>query len=89
MRDIPDGWKSGGGLPGVVGSAFDGRWELQQNQDWWGLSLHESDWVCSGCLMVMHEEPPHLLVLRYGDPDAGVGVEFDDRSMTSVGWSIG
>ena len=77
MRDIPVGWKSGAIKLGATGEGFDGRWKLERHQRWWGVTLSDSAWGCSGCLMVMQDEPPHGLFLGYGDPDAGVGVEFE------------
>jgi hypothetical protein len=80
MQDIPNGWRSGANGPGAAGETFEGLWRLDKHQDWWGLSLEEAHWVCSGCLMVLRDKAPHGLVLRYGDPDEGIGVEFERPS---------
>lgn len=80
MEDIPNGWRSGVNGPGPQAETFEGRWTLEKHQDWWGLDLEEAQWVCSGCLMVLQDRAPHLLVLRYGDPDEGIGIEFEGPS---------
>ena len=78
MRDVPVGWRGARLAVGTTVEDFAGRWTLERHQDkWWGLSIREGDWGCSGCLMVMHDKAPHLLVLRYGDPDEGIGLEFE------------
>ena len=57
---------------------FVGTWQLEKHQDsWWGLSVRsDRDWGCAGCLMILGQKPPHKLVLRFGDPDQGLGYEF-------------
>jgi hypothetical protein len=77
MQDAPSGWRSGSRI-GTVGESFVGTWALQQQRGgWWELTLREGSWGCSGCLMVLNDRAPHVLVLRYDDPDAGHGYEFE------------
>jgi hypothetical protein len=77
MQDTPSGWRSGSGI-GTVGESFVGTWALQQQRGgWWELTLRDGSWGCSGCLMVLNDRAPHVLVLRYDDPDAGHGYEFE------------
>ena len=84
MTNVPEGWRSGETV-GRGGDWFDGQWSLEPHQEWWGLRLTGPLVQCSGCLMVMHDRPPHLLVLRYGDPDQGLGVEFEGPSGSENG----
>ena len=78
FEDMPNTWKTLSGEGAGKGERFAGRWELAQHQaQWWGLSVSDANWVCSGCLMVLRNRPPHMLVLRYGDPDLGWGYEFE------------
>jgi hypothetical protein len=54
------------------------RWQLfQDGKGWWGIHLDRPTWFCVGCLVVLKDRPPHLLVIRYGDPDSGRGFEFE------------
>jgi hypothetical protein len=77
LADIPDTWTSPFGEGKGKSEQFAGRWKLTRHQDrWWGLELSNGSWGCYGCLMVLRNEPPHVLVLRYGDPDLGWGYEF-------------
>ena len=78
MKGVPTGWRDGSLEVGATVEDFAGQWSLQRHQDaWWGLSIRQSEWACYGCLMVMHDKAPHRLVLRYGDPDEGLGLEFE------------
>jgi len=52
-------------------------WRLVQIRNkWWSLDLANPDWSCSACIMILGNSPPHSLVIRYGDPDQGLGYEF-------------
>ena len=86
MKNVPTGWRDASHDVGTRGEDFAGRWTLARHQDtWWGLSLRRGDWGCSGCLMVMHNKAPHLLLLRYGDPDEGLGLEFERAAGSGSG----
>lgn len=77
MNDIPDTWRTAGGEGAGKIETFVGTWQLHKHQDrWWGLALTRGDWGCYGCLMVLGEKSPRRLVLRFGDPDRGLGYEF-------------
>ena len=77
MNDIPDTWQAEFGEGAGKVESFVGTWRLYRHQDsWWGLLLGRGDWGCAGCLMVLGDESPRRLVLRFGDPDAGQGYEF-------------
>ena len=77
MSAIPDTWRAAFGDGAGTLETFVGTWRLRKHQDsWWGLELQQGDWGCGGCLMVLGEKPPRKLVLRFGDPDAGLGYEF-------------
>jgi hypothetical protein len=57
---------------------YRGRWTLfADSQEKWGLVLEPAAPFCYGCLMVMRDSSPRLLVIRYGDPDSGSGYEFE------------
>ena len=76
-------------IPGETGDSpgwsFDGTWRLERSDaGWWGMILERPKWICSGCLMIMRNEPPHLLVARYGDPDEGTGYEFERPSNNAL-----
>jgi hypothetical protein len=77
MTDIPDTWRADLGAGAGKLETFVGTWQLDKHQDsWWGLALRRGNWGCGGCLMVLGQESPHKLVLRFGDPDEGRGYEF-------------
>jgi len=77
MTSIPDTWRADFGEGAGKLEEFVGAWQIRQEQDsWWGLELHRGDWGCNGCLMVLGEKGARKLVLRFGDPDAGLGYEF-------------
>jgi hypothetical protein len=64
----------------------DARWRLSQSEKgWWGLSLDRSTWFCSDCLVILNDASPRLLVIRYGDPDSGLGLEFERVAETAPG----
>jgi hypothetical protein len=78
IRDTPDAWRSMAETDSGSGVNFEGRWKLKRQQDtWWDITLEGRTWNCSGCLGIMNQEPPYILVLRYGDPDGGKGHEFE------------
>jgi hypothetical protein len=75
MRDIPDTWQTPFGAGKL--EDFSGNWQFEKIQDsWWGLALRRGDWGCGGCLMVLGNKSPYRLVIRFGDPDQGLGYEF-------------
>jgi hypothetical protein len=54
------------------------HWQLfQDGKGWWGIHLDRSTWFCVGCLVVLNDSPPRRLVIRYADPDSGLGFEFE------------
>ncbi len=78
MSEIPDTWRSPFGQGHGQAQDFAGKWKLDHHQDrWWGLLLDDGHMLYLGQLMVMENRAPHLLVLRYGDPDNGDGYEFE------------
>ena len=80
MFDIPSPWLSDVGKGGGHAKRIDERWEPEHHQGrWWGLTLRDPFWDCSGCLMILGNDAPYRLVLRYGDPDKGLGYEFEKR----------
>ena len=77
MNDIPDTWRADFGDGAGKLETFVGTWKLYRHQDsWWGLELRSGDWGCAGCLMVLGQQSPRKLVVRFGDPDQGLGYEF-------------
>jgi hypothetical protein len=76
MTDIPDDWRDPSGSGKGVLDQFVGTWQLAKHQDWWGLDIRRGEWGCSGCLMICGQAAPYRLVIRVGDPDAGVGYDF-------------
>ena len=75
--DVPDDWSSAVGQPPRV-PEYRGRWTLAvDSHGKWGILLEPAAPFCYQCLMVMRDSAPHLLVMRYGDPDSGTGYEFE------------
>jgi hypothetical protein len=86
LNGVPAGWRDSPAPPSSDEiertriDDFRGKWSLTlQQKEWWGLVLEQDDWSCGGCLMVMHAKAAYQLVLRYGDPDLGLGLEFARR----------
>lgn len=85
MTGMPDGWRVF--FERERRRTFEsaaGRWELGRHQQWWALDMHFETldgrpWPRASYnqFHVRREQPPYLLHVTIGDPDAGERVEFE------------
>jgi hypothetical protein len=89
ITNIPDWWLTRSGEPGGGFDSGRGTWTVEKHQDWWAIGVGFDDTAQFSLLnrqpggfatqmMLIGEKPPYRIHLTIGDPDAGMGMQFEE-----------